>query len=155
MFACTHDKAHLQRCSDSQVCSKPPILPYLKAQYAICRNKGKVKSHKVIHYFKRCSSNLSYTIVADLLPSCHDTGSHSRFKDLSRLPLNKGKTQFCHINNKTPVAGVKVLSLVYWEKGQQPEGAGLCPPTAFVWGSRSPGPPCLWDGPSGEHSHAL
>lgn len=36
-----------------------------------------------MHYFKRCSSNLTYTPGADLVPRCHDTGSHSGFRDIS------------------------------------------------------------------------
>lgn len=141
-------------CSDSEVCSKPLILPYLKAWYVIPTNKGQVKCHKVIHYFKRCSSNLSYTPVADLVPCCHDTGSPSRFRDLSRLSLNKGKTQFCCISNKKPVAGVKELSLDDWEKGQQPQRAWFCPPPAYCVVqqiSRS----SLPDEPRREHSHTV
>lgn len=135
--------------------SKATDIPYLKSQYVFCRNKGKVKCHKVIHYFKRCSSNLTYIPVADLVPCCHDTGSLSGFRDISRLPLNKSKTQFCHISNKKPVAGVKGLSLDDRKKGNNQREMSFVLPLPVVWCSRSPGPPCLWDGHMREHSHAV
>lgn len=92
--------------------------------------------------------------VEDLVPCSHDTGSRSRFRDIARLPLNKGKTQFCHISNKKPASGVKGLSLDDWEKGQQHRELGFVLPLPIVWCSRSPGPPCLWDGQRRDYSHA-
>lgn len=40
-------------------------------------------------------------------------------------------------------------------KGNNHRELGFVLPLPIVWCSRSPGPSCLWDGPSGEHSHTF
>lgn len=111
-----------------RVCSKPTILPLLKAQYVFPRNKGKEKrlSYK---FFKRHYSNLSYIAITDLAPTSPDSVPTVGSGTAQGFLATKAK-QLRHTSNKEPVAGAKGLSLGDWEKGQQAQGAGLSAPTA-------------------------
>lgn len=63
-------------------------------------------------------------------------------------------------NSATPALKSLLLELKgsAWmpeRKGNNPRELGFPLPLPIVWRRRPPGPPCLWDGQSRKHSHAL
>lgn len=137
-----------------RVCSKPTILPLLKAQYVFPRNKGKEKrlSYK---FFKRHYSNLSYIAITDLAPASPDSVPTVGSGTAQGFLATKAKLSFATPVIKSLLLEPKGSAWVTGRKGNKRRELGFLLPLPITWCSRPPGPPRLWDGQSRKHSHAV
>lgn len=150
----THMTKHISRgVLTPRYVQSHSFFPVLKLSFLIHRNKGKVKCHKVMHYFRRCSSNPSYTPAADLVPCCHDTGSHRGSGTYQGFLSVKAKLSFAISVTKSMLQESKGSAWMTGTKATTPGSWALS--SHCLWCSRSPGPPYLWDEPRKEHNHSV